>query len=315
MIRLSYLIFLLLFINISLNAQHSIKTHEGVNIGGIGQWIGTQSNDDTKPLLLFLHGGPGFSSRPYSKKFIKHLKNDFIIAQWDQRGTGITAAWGNDSDPISLELMYNDTKDVVDYLLKKFGKDKLYLVGFSWGGFLGHQFAHEYPELLYAYISVSPMIHGSGSDRLTKRILIEKAQNANNFHAIKDLSQISIPYNSWEELYKLRKWTASFSEKKVTNKQFPPSLFRTWSQKWMPLFLEASNMNIAESVPEIRCPIYFFLSDKDLVANYKVTQNYYNKLKASHKHIVWFDQSTHEIPSQEPKKFAMELIKIGQLSL
>jgi proline iminopeptidase len=55
------------------HAQSKVKVHDGVEIGGIQQWIGAKSDDDSKPLLLFLHGGPGFSSRSYSKRFIKYL--------------------------------------------------------------------------------------------------------------------------------------------------------------------------------------------------------------------------------------------------
>lgn len=258
MTKINFLTAILFFLNITLYAQNAVKTHEGVKIGGISQWIGAKSDDDSKPLMLFLHGGPGFSSRPYSKKFIKHLKKDFIVAQWDQRGTGITAAWGTDSDPITLDLMNSDTKEVVDYLLKKFGKDKFYLVGFSWGGFIGHHFASEHPELLHAYIAVSPMIYGQGSDILTLELLKDKARETNSYEALQELAQIKIPYDSWEELYLLRKWTAFFSGNKVNKKNYPKSLFSDWSEKWMPIFLEASNVNYAASVTELHCPVYFF---------------------------------------------------------
>ena len=113
---ITFLLFLFSF-NI-LMAQNSVNTHEAIRIGGIKQWIGAKSNDDSKPLLLFLHGGPGFSSRAYSKKFIKYLKNDFIVAQWDQRGSGITAAWNSPDDSLNLDLMHSDTNEVIDYLLK-----------------------------------------------------------------------------------------------------------------------------------------------------------------------------------------------------
>lgn len=305
-------IFLLLFIKMSLYAQNSVKVHEGVKIGGITQWIGAKSGDDSKPLLLFLHGGPGFSSRAYSKKFINYLKKDFIVAQWDQRGTGITAAWNPEVDSLSLELMHSDTKEVVDYLLKKFGKKRLYLVGFSWGGFLGLHFADEHPELLHAYISVSSMIHGNRSDSLTLEIIREKAKETNNAEALEEMSNIKVPITSWEKLYLQRKWTAFFSGGEASNKHYPTTLFKEWSVKWMPIFLEASNVNYSETVTKIHCPIYFFLSKLDLVANYKLTQQYYDRLKADQKQVVWFDQSTHEIPSQEPKKFAQELIKISE---
>jgi proline iminopeptidase len=305
-------IILLSLVSIHLSAQNKVKTHEGVEIGGIKQWIGAKSDDDSKPLLLFLHGGPGFSSRAYSKKFVKQLKKDFIVAQWDQRGTGITAAWGSSNDSLTIELMHSDTEEVVNYLLGKFNKKKLYLVGFSWGGFLGLHFAHKHPELLHAYISVSSMIHGDESERRTLELIREKAQQLNNTEALAEISKITIPFASWEELYFQRKWTAVLFDDKANIKQYPKSLFKEWSSKWMPVFLEASKVNYSQTVPEIHCPIYFFLSKNDLVANYSVTQQYFDDLAASRKQLIWFDQSTHEIPSQEPKKFSEELIKISR---
>ncbi len=310
--QILYTLLLSLFIISTIKAQKQVKTHEGVEIGGIKQWIGAKSDDDSKPLLLFLHGGPGFSSRAYSKKFIKHLKKDFIVAQWDQRDTGITAAWNKQNDTIALEQMHKDTKEVVDYLLKKFKKEKLYLVGFSWGGFLGLNFANEHPELLHAYISVSSIIHGNESEELTLKLLKEKVQSSNNKTAIEEISKINIPFHSWEELYYQRKWTAHFFNKKVSNRQYPKSLFEEWSQKRMDIFQEASKINYAEKAPEIGCPIYFFLSKNDFITNYAIAEKYYTNLKADQKQIIYFDQSFHEIPTDEPKKFSVELIKISK---
>lgn len=311
-LRIANILLCILLASNVLNAQNSVKTHEGVQIGGIKQWIGATSKDDSKPLLLFLHGGPGFSSRAYSKKFIKHLKKEFIVAQWDQRGTGITAAWGSDSDPLSIELMHSDTKEVVDYLLTKFEKKKLYLVGFSWGGFLGFHFANEYPELLHAYIPVSSMIHQNESEELSLGLIREKANESNNSQAIEEIAKINIPFTSWEELYFQRKWTAFYLADGASDRTYPKSLFEQWSVKWMSIYLEAMQVNYFETAPEILCPIYFFQSEKDFVANHTVTQRYFDQLKAAQKQLIWFDGSTHEIANEEPKKFSIELIKISE---
>jgi pimeloyl-ACP methyl ester carboxylesterase len=296
-------------VTIGSQAQESVKTHEGVQIGGIKQWIGVKGADDTKPLLLFLHGGPGFSSRNYAKKFIKYLQKDFIIAQWDQRETGITSHWGPYSDSLTVDIFHKDTEEVVSYLLKKFTKEKIFLVGFSWGGFLGLHFANEHPELLHAYISVSSMIHPDESEQLTLALLQEKATISGDIAATDEISKISIPFNSWEELYFQRKWTVHFLDKKKFNPN-QKKVFEQWSEKWWPIFIEASKVDYAETVPAIHCPIYFFISKNDFVANYLVAENYFNSLHANQKQIIWFEQSTHEIPTDEPKKFGEELINI-----
>jgi len=298
------------FLNLVASAQ-PVKTHEGVKVGGIKQWIGAKGEDATKPVLLFLHGGPGFSSRVYSKMFIKDLKKDFIIVQWDQRGSGFTAAWGSEDDPISIDLMHQDTKEVVHYVLQKFNKEKLYLVGFSWGGVLGLQFAHKHPELLHAYISVSAMIHGDASEEQTLQLIREKAKQTNNSQAIEELADVTIPFTSWETLYVQRKWTAYFSNAKSSKRYYPKALFKEWSAKWMSIFLEASRTDYSQIVQKIDCPIYFFLSKKDLVSNYKLAEKLVQDIEADQKEIVWFYNSTHEIPSDEPKKFSAAIIDIA----
>ena len=294
----------------ALFAQNSVKTSEAVQIGGIPQWIGAKSKDDSKPLLLFLHGGPGISFRADFRKFAKYLVKDFIVVQWDQRETGMTANLGLFNDSLTLELFHSDTEEVVSYLLKKFSKEKLFLAGFSWGGFLGLNFANQHPELLHGYISVSGMIYGNESEKLTLAILKKKINDSNNKEALKEISQIKLPFNSWEELYYQRKWTAYYFDK-VKYHEISKTLSHRYLAKWVPISQEAAKVNYLEIAPEIQCPIYFFISKNDFVCNYRVTEKYYTKLKADKKRMIWFEQSTHAIPIQEPKKFSTELIKIA----
>lgn len=89
----------------ALLAQNSVKTSEAVHIGGIPRWIGAKIKDDSKPLLLFLHGDPSISFLADSRKFVKYLVKDFIVVQWDQRNTGMTANLGSFNDSLTLELL------------------------------------------------------------------------------------------------------------------------------------------------------------------------------------------------------------------
>ena len=60
-----------------------------IPIGGIEQWvqIGTENRDN--PVLLYLHGGPGGSSRPAAGAW-KPWERHFTVVHWDQRGAGRT---------------------------------------------------------------------------------------------------------------------------------------------------------------------------------------------------------------------------------
>ncbi|MEL6537095.1 MAG: alpha/beta hydrolase [Bacteroidota bacterium] len=305
-------LFILFVFQTALPAQYRVKTHESVEIGGLQQWVGAVGQDDSKPLLLFLHGGPGFSSRGYAKTFIRHLKKDFIVAQWDQRGTGITQSWNPAPDPITVAQMHQDTEAVVRYLLQKFNKEKLYLVGFSWGGFLGLHLADQHPELLHAYISVSGITHGHTSERANLKEMLARAQEENNELALSELATVQVPFTHWEQLYLLRKWSGHYASQKAPARPAPRSFFEDWSAQWLDVFVEAAAVNYPERVPELRCPVYFFLAEKDLTVNAGVSQAYAEALRAPHKEVVWFYESTHAIASDEPKKFSQALIKILQ---
>ena len=76
-------------IPLSINAQHRIHEQKFILINGIEQWV-TIKGESSKPVVLFLHGGPGSPMSPYSDSLFKDWEKDFIIVQWDQRGTGKT---------------------------------------------------------------------------------------------------------------------------------------------------------------------------------------------------------------------------------
>lgn len=148
------------------NGQTKISEEKFVSINGIEQWV-TIKGESSKPIVLFLHGGPGSPISPYADVLYKEWEKDFILVQWDQRGTGKT--YGKDApeelspeylkaNPLSLELMTNDGIALTEYLLKHLGKQKIILFGTSWGSALGVKMATKRPELFYAYIGHSQII-------------------------------------------------------------------------------------------------------------------------------------------------------------
>jgi pimeloyl-ACP methyl ester carboxylesterase len=76
--------------------------------------------------------------------------------------------------------MQNDCEQLVRYLLKKYNRKKLFLVSHSWGSVLGFDLAKKHPELVHAYISISPIIDQVKATQLTVKMLKKWAKKENN---------------------------------------------------------------------------------------------------------------------------------------
>ena len=132
---LTFIILFFLIIPLPINAQPKIHEQNFILINGIEQWV-TIKGESSKPVVLFLHGGPGSPMSPYSDSLFKDWEKNFIIVQWDQRGTGKT--FGKiapeeltpeylKSNPLTVEQMTTDGIQLSEYLIKTFGKQKIIL--------------------------------------------------------------------------------------------------------------------------------------------------------------------------------------------
>lgn len=302
-----FVIILSLFFTKSAYAQTSLDTSMAVSIGGIKQWINISAKDTSKPVLLFLGGGPGESYIDYKDYFTKKLQEHFTVVIWDQRESGKTLQLNVSPVPLTVDRFQQDTHELIAYLLHHFNRPKLYLVGFSWGTVLGIKIAQQYPNLLYAYIAVSQLVHQEKSEEMLLQKLKEQAATAKNQTALQELSLVKIPFENKEELYYQRKWLFAFSNNPVSDTvlrksfdEFPNSLFV--------LFNEASKIDFTKRVQALQCPIYFFAGRNDYQTNHELTYSYYQQLKAKNKHFYWFEKSAHVVPFTEPDLFQQIII-------
>ncbi|MEH7086792.1 alpha/beta hydrolase [Neobacillus drentensis] len=144
-------------------ADEGIDLVDKITLGGVEHSVLIQGNDVTKPLLLFIHGGPcmpvpGVVSRGQdyavsisTKELVKH----FVVVFWDQRGAGKTYHKNTPKESFRVEQYIHDCHDLIDNLRSRFKKDKVYLAGHSWGTIIGLSIASRYPEKLHAYFGIS----------------------------------------------------------------------------------------------------------------------------------------------------------------
>ena len=109
---------------------------EKILLGGVKQRIHYVTDDPAKPVLLFLHGGPGVCNRHDIMTKHRDLLDTFTIVTWDQRGTG-GSYYGIPEETLTVERVTDDAAELVDWLCRKFDKDKIFVIGGSWGSELG----------------------------------------------------------------------------------------------------------------------------------------------------------------------------------
>jgi pimeloyl-ACP methyl ester carboxylesterase len=277
----------------------AINSSETIDIGGINQWIKIEGQDDQAPVLLFLHGGPGNSAMSYSDRFTTELKKHFVVVLWDQRESGQTLELNKSPEPLTVSLFLSDAIEVIEYLRNRFSKEKIYLIGHSWGGYLGMRVAIEKPQLLAGYFAVSPMINQLESERLSLQAMHDSAIKTNNLKELAELSQIKIPFENGDQLFYHRKWLSKLMGSTSPTK----AKVNLWANTWLNLFNEASQTNFIKSAPELACPVYFLIGSNDYQTHFNLAETYYQQVVCPEKKLYWFSHSAHNPHVTESGKF------------
>jgi pimeloyl-ACP methyl ester carboxylesterase len=293
-----------IFFSFQTYGQQPINVEQVLSIGGIKQYVLIKGNDESKPILLFLHGGPGASLLSKADKISGKLQQHFVVVHWDQRETGKTLSLNKSTQPLTLDLFYQDTHDIIDSLLKKFQRPKLYLVGYSWGSGLGFHIADAYPELLYAYIAVSPVIDQWRSDSISLAML--KASMGNE--ARKELTQVKIPFENAQQLYYHRKWLLKHEGQKFVSLSLRKSFVEAWGVTWFNVWSKSCDVNLFRTLPSIRCPVYFFAGEKDYNTNSSITREYARHVSAPKKALILFPAAGHGLPETHSDSFQYVII-------
>ncbi len=169
-----------------------IAQQEAVQLGGSQQWVLVRGADRSKPVLLFIHGGPGSSYMGFSHQFQSALERSFVVVQWDQRGAGKSFA-GTAPESMRVQQFLSDTHEMVLYLKQRFQRDRIYLLGHSWGAYLGLQEAWKHPENLHAFIGTGQMIDLIEQERLSHRWALQQARERQDASATRELEGLGEP--------------------------------------------------------------------------------------------------------------------------
>jgi len=314
-------------------ADNGIERLEAVRIGGINQWVSIRGNDRRNPVLLMLHGGPGWVAMPTSWYFQRGWEEYFTVVQWDQRGAGKTYA-ANDpavvAPTMTRERMIADTEEMVAWLRKEFGKDRIFVVGQSWGSYLGLELAQRRPEWLHAYVGIGQISNAPESERRGYAWTLQQAKAAGNAEAVAELEALA-PYAQGSEplpletLFKQRKWlneyggmvhnrtggSAEAAAIRLSPEYTDDDLAKVWKANdfsMQHLLSEVLTLDMSR-VDRLKTPLFLFLGRHDHNVSSELAAEWFTQVKAPTKQLVWFEQSAHEVMIEEPGKTLLTLVQ------
>lgn len=313
-------------------ADHGIERLEQVRIGGIDQWVSIRGSDRRNPVLLMLHGGPGWVSMPTSWYFQRGWEEYFTVVQWDQRGAGKTYA-ANDparvAPTMTRERMVADALEMVEWLRHEFGKERIFVLGHSWGSYLGLEVARQRPEWLHAYIGVGQISDAPESERRGWAWTLQQARQHGNAQAIADLESIA-PYALGSapvplpDLFKQRRWLnyyggmvhnrrggdAEAAALGLSPEYTDADVAAVWqgNDYSMQHLLSGVLTLDMTTVHALETPLFLFLGRYDYNVNSALAADWFDTVKAPRKQLVWFEQSAHEVMNEEPGRMLLALV-------
>ena len=315
---------------------NGVERLEKVRIGGIDQWVSIRGTDRRNPVLLLIHGGPGYVSIPMSWWFSRGWEEYFTVVQWDQRGAGKTHLL---TDPATIaptltrERMIADTEEMAAWVRRELGKDKIFVLGHSWGSFLGLQLAEHHPEWLYAYIGVGQLIDGPESERRGWRFAMDAARRAGNAEAVRELEAIA-PYAApgriipIKDIYVERKWVGYYGGVMAYRRDNSADsalaqLSSNYNDQEIRRIWDGNEFATAYLLPELvaldltmtnklSVPLILFEGRHDRNVNSEVAATWFDTVKAPEKHLIWFERSAHMPMTEEPGKFLLSLVRCAR---
>ncbi|MBC8142519.1 MAG: alpha/beta hydrolase [Armatimonadetes bacterium] len=154
----AFLFFIFFFV---IPAQAFDEDHKE-KINGTTLHFRVRGADKNKPYLLILHGGPGFSAHMFYP-WGKSIESSVNVVYLDQRGSGESerltfatpfAPTPEEVKTYTVSTLLTDIEGVRRFL----GINKWYVLGHSWGGMLGVEYAAAFPGSVEGFLFVDGLL-------------------------------------------------------------------------------------------------------------------------------------------------------------
>ncbi len=296
----------------------SVASLERVRLGGVEQAILVRGRDRTRPVLLFLHGGPGMPAMYLAHAWQRPLEDDFVVVQWDRRGTGKSRA-GVPAASLGVRRVLDDLHELAALLRARFGGGRILLVGHSWGTYLGLLAVRERPDDYLAFVGTG-QVAGTAREILDARRegLVARAIAAGDYTRAGRIADRRAPPTE-DDLFRLGGELADATSiwPLVSIGLHAPeydladvlALKPSTDRVNRELRYDVDPPPEDGEIARVDVPVFFLLGRRDLDTPPQLAAEYLGRLEAPLKGLEGFERSAHFPFLEEPARFREAVLR------
>jgi pimeloyl-ACP methyl ester carboxylesterase len=293
-----------------------------VRIGDHGLTLMIRGDSATSPVLLYLAGGPGGTDIGAMRRHGQRLERSFVVATFDQRGTGTSYGSLDPTSTLTLDAAVSDTIAVTNYLRERFHQAKIYLVGNSWGSILGVLAAQQRPDLFRAFVGSGQMVSPRETDQIFYQDTLAWARSTGNTALVRQLTASGPPPYSnmldYEPALTYEHRVYPYDDTRVAEgaNGFSSNLFVSeyslmtqlhalagFLDVFTVLYPQLQGIDLRTQVTRLEVPVYLVQGRYEARGRAEPAQQWFQALDAPHKAMVVFDASGHRALFQQPDLF------------
>src|SRR5687767_12771444 len=310
-----------------IDTPNGIVEERFVRIGGIDQWIQIRGEDRDNPVLLVLHGGPGWPNAVFTLP-LRPWERHFTVVQWDHRGAGKTL--GRIGKAGSGEMTFNrrvtDAIELVDFLRNYLRKDKVILLAESMGTLTGLPLVKQRPDLFYALVVTDLYVDLARNEARKYELTLERLRAADNTKAAEVLERIGGDPTKWD----LRAWNTNMAWAFKTNLPTPNLdrkllfplalsspiytlrdlyyLFMGFQWSTAQMYDEMTNYDARRLGTRFDVPFFLFQGESDVITLTTLATEYFAEVEAPSKDLALIQDAGHFAAFTQPDRFLTELL-------
>jgi proline iminopeptidase len=301
----------------------SIAELTTVELGGHEQGLMIRGVRDDAPVLLWLAGGPGGSDIGAMRLAGEGLEEAFVVVTWDQRGAGTSYGALDPADTLTPEQVVADTLELTDHLRQRFGQERIYLAGNSWGTLPGVLAVQQRPAWFHAFVGAGQMVDIRTTDERFYEDTLAYAREVGDTGLEAQLQALGPPpYEDFLDYYAgvfggEPRWNAyDRVPGSVATSEMPGTLqvpeydlvtkVRTGAATLDTLgvlYPKLQDLDLRTAVPRLEVPVYLVQGRYEARGRAEPAEEWFAELEAPSKELIVFERSGHRPMFEEPDRF------------